>query len=302
VKPLWLVFGAGLALVLVLRRRRLEPTLLVGGALGCVGSLVYGLGLVELPDLETLLTDLGRALGTWTYLLVGVLAFLETGAFVGLLAPGETTIIVGGVVAGQGEIDIVALIAIVWACAVAGDVTSFLLGRRLGRAFLVRHGRRSRSPRSACGRSRTSSPARRGGRLPRAVRGIVRAVAPFLAGSGGMPLRRFLPYDILGAGLWGTTFCLLGYAFWRSLGTVLDVAKQGAFALGTTIAVVVGRDLAVPLPAGPGAPAGGVGVAGPAGRAPRDRAPRATRRRRPAPGRCRRCASSGIASRGEPGP
>jgi undecaprenyl-diphosphatase len=241
VKPLWLVFGAGLALVLVLRRRRLEPTLLVGGALGCVGSLVYGLGLVELPDLETLLTDLGRALGTWTYLLVGVLAFLETGAFVGLLAPGETTIIVGGVVAGQGEIDIVALIALVWVCAVAGDVTSFLLGRRLGRAFLVRHG-----PKVQIGPERLEQVeqffARHGGAavlLGRFV-GIVRAVAPFLAGSGGMPLRRFLPYDILGAGLWGTTYCLLGYAFWRSLGTVLDVAEQGALALGTVIVVVVG--------------------------------------------------------------
>jgi undecaprenyl-diphosphatase len=55
-----------------------------------------------------------------------------------------------------------------------------------------------------------------------------------------MPLRRFLPYDILGAGLWGTTYCILGFVFWRSLGTVLDVAKQGAFVLGTLIVVVVG--------------------------------------------------------------
>ena len=34
------------------------------------------------------------------------MAFLETGAFVGLIAPGETVVIVGGVIAGQGEIDI----------------------------------------------------------------------------------------------------------------------------------------------------------------------------------------------------
>ena len=45
--------------------------------------------------------------------------------------------------------------------------------------------------------------------------GLVRAIAPFLAGSGGMPFRRFLPYDILGAGLWATTFILLGYFFWQ---------------------------------------------------------------------------------------
>ena len=56
------------------------------------------------------------------------------------LPPGETAILVGGVVAGQGKIDLVALIALVWTCAVAGDLTSFFLGRRLGRDFLVRHG------------------------------------------------------------------------------------------------------------------------------------------------------------------
>lgn len=240
-KPLWLAAAAVLALVLVRRRHRLEPTLLAGGGIVVAGCLVYGLGLVELPNLETLLTDLGQALGSWTYLLVGALAFLETGAFIGLLAPGETTIIVGGVVAGQGEIDIVALIALVWACAVAGDVTSFLLGRRLGRAFLVRHGPKVQITPERLTRVEDFF-ARHGGAAVLVGRfvGIIRAVAPFLAGSGGMPLRRFLPYDILGAGLWGTTYCLLGYAFWRSLGTVLDVAEQGAYVLGTLIVVVVG--------------------------------------------------------------
>jgi len=66
----------------------------------------------------------------------------------------------------------------------------------------------------------------------------VRAIAPFLAGSSGMPLRRFLPYDVIGAGLWGSTFCLLGYGFWQSLGTALDYAKTGTLALGSTVVVV----------------------------------------------------------------
>ena len=53
--------------------------------------------MVELPKLEQLIEDIGTALGPWTYLLVGGLSFLETGAFVGLIVPGETTVIVGGV-------------------------------------------------------------------------------------------------------------------------------------------------------------------------------------------------------------
>ena len=62
-----------------------------------------------------------------------VLAFLETGAFVGLVAPGETVVIAGGVIAGQGEIQLLPLIGLVWLCAVLGDTTSFYIGRRLGR-------------------------------------------------------------------------------------------------------------------------------------------------------------------------
>ena len=45
-------------------------------------------------------------------------------------------------VAGQGQISLCVLIAIVWACAVAGDLTSYTLGRRLGRGWLLRHGAR----------------------------------------------------------------------------------------------------------------------------------------------------------------
>ena len=74
--------------------------------------------MIELPNVEHLIEEAGQALGKWTYLAVGVLAFLETGAFIGLVAPGETTVIVGGLVAGQGEISLLVLIAIVWTCAV----------------------------------------------------------------------------------------------------------------------------------------------------------------------------------------
>jgi membrane protein DedA with SNARE-associated domain len=172
--------------------------------------------------------------------LVGALAFLETGAFVGLIAPGETAMMLGGLVAGQGQIDVITLIAIVWVCAVAGDGTSFFLGRRLGRQFIVRHG-----PKVQITEERLQTVERffdrHGGKailLGRFV-GLVRAIAPFLAGSSGMPVRRFLPYDIVGAGLWGTTFVVLGYIFWQSFSTLVDYAKKGALALGTTITLVV---------------------------------------------------------------
>ena len=240
-KPVWLVAAVALAAFLVWRRRKLEPTLLAGGAIAVVGMAVYGAGVVKLPNLEETLISVGKTLGSWTYLLVGALAFLETGAFVGLIAPGETAMLLGGLVAGQGQIDVVTLIGVVWACAVAGDLTSFMLGRRLGRAFLVKHGAKVQiTPQRL--RHVEGFFDRHGGKailIGRFV-GLVRAIAPFLAGSSGMPLRRFVPYDVIGAGLWGSTFVLLGYVFWQSFSVLVDYAKKGALALGTVIVLVVG--------------------------------------------------------------
>jgi undecaprenyl-diphosphatase len=70
--------------------------------------------------------------------------------------------------------------------------------------------------------------------------GLVRPLAPFLAGSARMPLRRFAPYDIVAAGLWSAAFVLLGYLFWHSLHQALQLAKRGALALGAVIAIVAG--------------------------------------------------------------
>jgi membrane protein DedA with SNARE-associated domain/membrane-associated phospholipid phosphatase len=241
VKPVPLVAAVVLAAFLVWRRRKLEPTLLIAGAIVAVVTAVYGTGLVKLPNLEESLISVGKTLGAWTYLLVGALAFFETGAFIGLIAPGETAMLLGGLVAGQGQIDVVTLIGIVWACAVAGDLTSFFLGRRLGRRFLVRHGAKVQITEVRLHHVEGFFD-RHGGKailIGRFV-GLVRAIAPFLAGSSGMALRRFVPYDVVGAGLWGSTFVLLGYIFWQSFSTLVSYAKKGALALGAVIVLVVG--------------------------------------------------------------
>jgi len=239
VKWSWLLGAVALAAFLLLRRRRLDRWLFVAGWVAVAGAAVIGAGLVELPKLEDVMLDIGRALGPWTYLVVGVLAFLETGAFVGLIAPGETTVIVGGVVAGQGEISLFVLIAITWACAVAGDVASYTAGRRLGRAWLLRHGDRFKITEERL-QSVEDFFERRGGTTILIGRfiGFVRALAPFIAGTSRMPLRKFLPYDVLGAGAWAATFATLGYVFWHSFDQLTTYVSRGLFAFGTVVAVV----------------------------------------------------------------
>jgi membrane protein DedA with SNARE-associated domain/membrane-associated phospholipid phosphatase len=234
----WLLGAIALAGFLLIRRRALGRWTQAGGWVGVAGAAAIGVGLVPLPNLEHLIADVGRALGEWTYLLVGVLAFLETGAFVGLVAPGETTVIVGGVVAGQGEIDLFVLIAITWVCAVAGDVCSYVLGRRLGRGWLVRHGERVKITEERLQRVEAFFE-RYGGATILVGRfiGFVRALAPFIAGASRMPLRRFLPYDVLGAGAWAATFATLGFIFWQSFDRVTAYVSRGLFAFGTVVVV-----------------------------------------------------------------
>jgi membrane-associated protein len=66
--------------------------------------------------------------------------------------------------------------------------------------------------------------------------GIVRAVAPFLAGASGMRLRAFLPWSLLGTAVWATTFTLVGYGFHESFGAAANALTHGALALAVLAA------------------------------------------------------------------
>jgi membrane protein DedA with SNARE-associated domain/membrane-associated phospholipid phosphatase len=237
----WLLTAVALAAFLFVRRRKLGKVELGAGGLAVAGAVLVGTGVIDLPNIEQLIEDVGTKLGRWTYLLVGLLAYLETGAFVGLVAPGETAVLVGGLVAGQGQIDLVVLIAIVWTAAVAGDVTSYTLGRRLGRAWLLRHGERLKITEERLHQVERFFE-KRGGLTILIGRfiGLVRALAPFIAGTSKMPLRQFLPYDVIGAGAWATTFCVLGYVFWQSFDRLTQYVSRGLFAFGTVVVIGLG--------------------------------------------------------------
>jgi undecaprenyl-diphosphatase len=224
------------------QRRKLSGERKLIAAAAVVVLAVYASGLLNsLPDPKKAIGDIAQALGAWTYALVGLAAYLETAAFVGLVAPGETIVIAGGVIAGQGEISLIPLIGLVWLCAVLGDTTSFYIGRRLGRKFLERHG-----PRVKITHERLEQVEgyfdRHGGKTILIGRfiGLVRALAPFIAGASGLSYRRFLPYSVVGTGLWSTLFCVLGYIFWRSFDRVAHYAGQAIFGFGVTVTVIVG--------------------------------------------------------------
>ncbi|GAB4242553.1 MAG: hypothetical protein Kow00129_01130 [Thermoleophilia bacterium] len=153
----------------------------------------------------------------WGYLIVFTLAFLETSAFVGLLVPGETVVLLAGAMAAEGVLDAQTLAAVVISAALLGDSAGYFLGRRFGREFLLRHERLFRLNHRRLAQADAYF-ARHGGKTVLFGRwvGFLRSLAPFLAGSARMSYPRFLFWDVLGASSWGLTLVALGYLAGRS--------------------------------------------------------------------------------------
>jgi membrane-associated protein len=216
-----------------------RPAFWAVGALATAAALLLAVGVVPLPDVDGPLEDASRTLGAWAYPAVAGFAFLETGAFVGLLVPGETAVVVGGVVAERGGVELLPLVGFVWLAAVGGDLVSYLLGRRLGRPFLERHG-----PRFHLGPDRLARVdrfyGRHGGKAVLLGRftGLVRAVSPFVAGASGLALRRFALWSAAGALLWATTFTLVGYGFSESFAESGETAAR--IGAGAALAAALG--------------------------------------------------------------
>jgi membrane protein DedA with SNARE-associated domain len=237
-----LVLAALLLVWALVRRRRgkLGGERFVLALVGVAALAVYGSHVLAHIDVQKGIENLAHALGKWTYALVGAMAFLETGAFVGLVAPGEFTVLLGGVIAGQGEIDIWILIPLVWFCTFMGDTVSFFLGRRLGRRFLVAHGPKVRITPERL--EQVDEHFRRHGGATVLIGrfiGFVRPIAPFIAGSSRLPYTRFLPYSVVGTGIWGPGLCVLGYVSYRSFSKVSKIAGQATLIFGVTVAVIV---------------------------------------------------------------
>ena len=211
-------------------------------ALTAVAAFSIAVGAAELPDLEQPVAAMSGALGHWAYLVVGVFAFCETAAFVGLAVPGETAVLAGGMVAHRGDVEFVPLILVVWLAATAGDATSFMIGRRLGRQFLASHGARLRLDAARLARidrfyARHGAAAVIAGRFV----GLARAVMPFLAGTSAMSARRFVACSLTGALAWASLLTALGYAFSDSIAAagaaVTRIALAGVLLVAALLVV-----------------------------------------------------------------
>ena len=182
------------------------------------------------------LIDFVWSVGSWGYVVVFLGAALESSAFLGLLVPGESLVIVSGVLASAGLFKLPTLIAVVSTGAVVGDSIGYELGRRLGRPWLLRRG-------ALLGFRRDRVEAvdeffkRHGGKAVLIGRfiGFLRALVPFVAGSSRMPYGRFLVYNVAGSILWTLACVFLGYF----LGAAWPIAEKWVGRAGLVLGVVV---------------------------------------------------------------
>lgn len=189
--------------------------------------------------MQTFVEFFTRAAGDWGLWIVFAMVFLETSAMIGLVVPGETTVLLAGALASQGVFDIGDLLAVVCLGAVLGDTGGYLLGRKLGREFLLVHGRRFFIKPHHVARAEGFFE-RHGGKTVLFGRwvGFLRSLAPFIAGSARMHYARFLFYNIAGGVSWGVAVALLGYA----LGSSYHLAERwlGRISLFLAILLVIG--------------------------------------------------------------
>lgn len=148
--------------------------------------------------------------GPLVYGLVMLLVFGEAALFVGFVLPGETTVLVAGVIASQGGINIGVLCVLVVVAAVVGDSVGYAVGhhfgdRLLANRFLQRH--REELDSAVEGMRRRGPTYVFLGRFT----AFLRAVMPGLAGVSRMRYRRFLVANALGGLVWGVAYSLFGY-------------------------------------------------------------------------------------------
>jgi undecaprenyl-diphosphatase len=155
-------------------------------------------------------------LPTWAALLL-VFAFpgLEASVFVGFVFPGEIAVILGGVIASEGELPLPAVFAAASLGAIAGDSVGYGIGHRYGRALLARIPRLVRPEHVDRGIDLLN---RLGGRAVFVGRftAAMRVLVPGLCGIARMPYRTFLTWNIIGGVCWACSAASLGYVAGRS--------------------------------------------------------------------------------------
>ncbi len=187
----------------------------------------------------TVVDNVLTSVPTWvTYLAVFLLPFLEASVFLGFVVPGETALVLGGVLAAQGRAQISLLMVLGVTGAILGDAVGYAVGRRFGPA--LQRSRLGRVVGDQRWRTTEDFLRRRGG--PAVFLGrftaLLRALVPSAAGMAGLPYKTFALWNAIGGGLWAVSFVFVGFIAGESYKKVEQYLGRGALVL--TAVLVVG--------------------------------------------------------------
>ena len=163
--------------------------------------------------LDTHLSDLIQTYGLWTYLILFVVIFCETGLVVTPFLPGDSLIFAAGTFAARGDLKVGWLFLVLAAAAVIGDTVNYWIGKIIGPKIF--HREKTRFFRKEY-LDRTHEFYEKYGAetiiIARFVP-IIRTFAPFVAGIGRMSYLKFISYNVIGGVGWVAIFTFGGYFF-----------------------------------------------------------------------------------------
>ena len=151
---------------------------------------------------------------TWTYLILFVIIFMETGFVVTPFLPGDSLLFAAGTVAAMDghPLSLFVIIPLLVSAAFIGDNTNYFIGKLLGKTVYEKNYRLIR--REYLDKTHAFYE-KHGGKTIIIARfmPIIRTFAPFVAGVGTMTYFRFISFSIVGAVLWVASFSIAGYFF-----------------------------------------------------------------------------------------
>lgn len=189
------------------------------------------------------LAHLAPLLSSYGYWAVAAVVLVED---FGVPAPGETILIAAGIYAGAGQLNIVAVAALAFAAAVAGDNIGYLIGRSGGRAFVHRWGHYVFLTPERFHKAEEFF-TRHGGKVVTVARFVegLRQANGIIAGTSGMSWPRFLAFNSLGAALWVGLWATLAYAAGTHITAIYNEITRyqlyALIALGLLLAALLAR-------------------------------------------------------------
>lgn len=163
--------------------------------------------------LDVHLNTVIRDYGMWTYLILFLIVFCETGLVVTPILPGDSLLFAAGTFAAIGSLDVTWLFILLTVAAVLGDAVNYAVGHFMGPKVFSQPNSRIFKKEYL---DRTHHFYEKyGGKTIIIARfvPIVRTFAPFVAGVGNMTYAKFASYNIIGGVLWVAVCVGAGYAF-----------------------------------------------------------------------------------------